>query len=203
MTEQGAHTENVILEAAKKLFNQKGFDGATVQDIATEAGTTKSMVNYYFRSKEKLFGAVFAQEFKKFFGGMASIIHSDLPLYEIIKQIVALDTGKLSEYPELPVFIVNEINRNPDIVFSFVNAIPSEALLGGLTKKIDEEVKKGTIRKIKAEDLLLNIQALTIFPFLAKPLMRKVFGLSEEQYKQKIRERKKAVVEVIWSSLKI
>lgn len=196
------NTEITILEAAKKIFKQKGLDGATVQDIANEAGTTKSMVNYYFRSKEKLFGAVFQHEFQIFFGGLASFLNSDMSLYDKIVNIVELDTNKLSEFPELPVFIVNEVNRNPAIVFSVIETMPVENMLKALTKQINAEARKGIVKKVKAEDLLINIQALTVFPFLAKPLMIKVFKLGEKEYQQKINERKKQVVDIIWNYIK-
>ena len=55
MSEIVLNTEENIRNAAHKIFHQTGFDGTSVQDIASEAGTTKSMVNYYFRTKEKLF----------------------------------------------------------------------------------------------------------------------------------------------------
>lgn len=136
MHEIPQNTEEIILEAAKKIFKLKGLDGATVQGIATEAGTTKSMVNYYFRSKEKLFGAVFQHEFKTFLSGIIGFINSDIPLYDKIVKIVELDTNKLSEFPQLPVFIVNEINRNPEIVFSFIGAMPHEILKVYTAKRV-------------------------------------------------------------------
>lgn len=196
------NTELTILDAAKKIFKKKGLDGATVQDIADEAGTTKSMVNYYFRSKEKLFGAVFQHEFKTFFEGIASFINSTLPLYDKIVNIIEFDTNKMSEFPELPIFIVNEVNRNPAIVFSVIETMPFENMLAALTKQIKREARKGIVKRVKAEDLLLNIQALTVFPFLSKPLLTKVFKLSEKEYQQKLKDRKKQVVDIIWNYIK-
>ena len=44
-----------ILTTALTLFGQKGFEGTSVRDIATEAGVNLAMISYYFGSKEKLF----------------------------------------------------------------------------------------------------------------------------------------------------
>ena len=52
-------TEERILEAAKTVFIRKGFDGASMEDIAAEAEITRPSLNYYFRTKEKLFSAIF------------------------------------------------------------------------------------------------------------------------------------------------
>src|SRR6195952_3348946 len=48
-----------IMEAAERLFADKGFAGTSVRDIAHEAGVNLAMISYYFGSKEKLMEAVF------------------------------------------------------------------------------------------------------------------------------------------------
>jgi len=195
-------SEEIILQAAHKIFKQKGFDGATVQDIATEAGTPKSMVNYYFRSKEKLFSGIFHREFINFLSGLVTFVNSNATLKEKIQKIVALDIDRLTQIPELPVFIINEIHRNPEIVFKNIENIPVKKMLAGLNEQLNLEFKKGTIKKINAEDLLINIQSLTIFPILAKPMLMKIFTLNEKSYTAMMERRKTDVVDVIWHSIK-
>ena len=202
MKEPPKNSEEIILQAAHKIFKQKGFDGATVQDIATEAGAPKSMVNYYFRSKEKLFSGIFHREFINFLSGLVTFVNSNATLKEKIKKIVALDIDRLTQIPELPVFIINEIHRNPEIVFKNIESIPVKKLLAGLNEQINLELKKGTIKKITAEDLLINIQSLTIFPILAKPMLMKIFTLNEKAYASMMEKRKTDVVDIIWQSIK-
>lgn len=52
-------TEEKIRQAATKVFMEKGFDGTTTRDIAAEANINLALLNYYFRSKQKLFDSVF------------------------------------------------------------------------------------------------------------------------------------------------
>ncbi len=203
MTQNNNNTEETILNAALKIFKQKGFDGTTVQDIAVEAGTTKSMVNYYFRSKEKLFLNIFYTEFKNLFSSLASFIGSDLPLKSKIEKIVEIDIDRLSEIPDLPIFILTEVNHNPDIVFKNLGSFPIDLLISGLSKQISEEVHNGKIKYIDAKELLINIQSLTIYPFLAKPMLINVLGLTENNFKEMLIKRKKDVPEIIWQSLAI
>jgi AcrR family transcriptional regulator len=47
------------MEAAEKLFADKGFEGTSVRDIAEDAGVNQAMISYYFGSKEKLMEAMF------------------------------------------------------------------------------------------------------------------------------------------------
>ena len=193
--------EQLILEAATKVFKEKGYDGSTVQDIADAANTTKSMVNYYFRSKEKLFGIVFKVQFLEFYEGTIRLLKSDLPLYDKIVNLVEDDTEKILKFPLLPIFILNEINRNPSMVFSFISNLSSETL-GALDKQISRDVRNGKIKKISAMDLLTNVRSLTVFPFLLKSVQMKSLNLTEEQFNLKLKARKKMIVELVWTSLK-
>ena len=193
--------EQLILEAANKVFKEKGYDGTTVQDIADAANTTKSMVNYYFRSKEKLFGIVFKAQFLEFYGGTIGFIESDLPLYDKIVNLVEDDTEKILKFPLLPIFILNEINRNPSIVFSLISNLSSDAL-SALDKQISREVRNGKIKKISAIDLITNVRSLTVFPFLLKGIQMKSLSLTEAQMNVRLKARKKMIVELIWNSLK-
>lgn len=54
-----------IIEAAEKLFSEKGFNGTSVRDIAEQAGVNLAMISYYFGSKEKLMEALFTYRGEK------------------------------------------------------------------------------------------------------------------------------------------
>ena len=203
MNEKIIGTEETIRQAALKIFKRKGFEGASVQEIAKEAGTTKSMVNYYFRSKEKLFAEIFHQEYRNLFSAIGVFITANLSLKEKIEKIVAFDIDKLNEIPDLPIFILTELHHNPEIVFKSIERLPILAVLNGLNLQIAEEVAKGAIRHIDARDLLINIQSLTIFPFLGKPLIMKIFGIEEEGFKTMLQQRKKEIPTIIWNSIKM
>ena len=55
-----------ILAAARELFAENGFRDTTVRMIARRANVNGAAVNYYFRSKEALYEAIFDQAFQKF-----------------------------------------------------------------------------------------------------------------------------------------
>lgn len=197
------NTEELILKAAEKLFEEKGFDGTSVQDIALAAGVTKSMVNYYFRSKEKLFSTIFHREYKTLLSGVAMFLASDTSLKDKIANIVALDTDRLTKMPNLPIFVVTEIHRNPEIVFKNLDDLPVVQMFNKLDFLIEKEVKNGTIKAIKGKDLLLNIQSLTIFPFMAKPMLMRLFNMDEQGFNKMLQSRKKEVVDLVWNSIKV
>ncbi|HEU5474546.1 MAG TPA: TetR family transcriptional regulator [Actinophytocola sp.] len=51
----GTDTKTALLDAARQVFSEQGYDGATVRAIATRAGVDAAMVNHWFGSKEGLF----------------------------------------------------------------------------------------------------------------------------------------------------
>ncbi|WIV57000.1 TetR/AcrR family transcriptional regulator [Amycolatopsis nalaikhensis] len=51
----GQDTRTALIEAARTVFAENGYDGATVRAIATRAGVDAAMVNHWFGSKEGLF----------------------------------------------------------------------------------------------------------------------------------------------------
>jgi TetR/AcrR family transcriptional regulator len=150
-----------------------------------------------------LFDLVFEQEFGNFFSHLATIVSSDLPLFEKIETIVALDIERLSQFPGLPNFVLNEMSRNPEVILKKLKKVPVDKVLAGFQKQINSEIKKGIIKKITAEQLFINIQSLCIFPFLAKPMIKGLMQFDDKAYMAMIDKRKKEVAQFIISAIKI
>lgn len=203
MKQKDTSTEQVILQTARKIFIQKGLAGARMQDIADQAGFNKALVHYYFTSKNKLFDLIFEEEFGNFFSNLAEIISSDLPLFEKIENIVSLDIERMTQFPGLPNFVLNEMSRNPEVILKKLKKIPVEKVLGGFQKQINVEVKKGTIKKISADQLFINIQALCIFPFLSKPMIKGLMQMDDKAYMAMMEKRKTEVAQFIISAIKL
>jgi AcrR family transcriptional regulator len=82
------NTEEKIMEAAKKVFVSKGKAGTRMQEIADEAGINKSLLHYYYRSKEKLFGAVFKFAFSQFAPKITKVFSTEKNILEILENII-------------------------------------------------------------------------------------------------------------------
>lgn len=50
-------TRDQLLESARRLFGDRGYDAATVREIAADAGVDPAMINHHFGTKEQLFMA--------------------------------------------------------------------------------------------------------------------------------------------------
>jgi AcrR family transcriptional regulator len=195
-------TEDKILEAAKKVFILNGLDGTSMQQIADEAQINKSLLHYYFRSKEKLFGTVLRFAFKFIVPQIQDILNSNDHIFIKIERLVSEYMEMLMKNKFIPAFIMHEINRNPDNLFQIMQN-------SGVNPKIFidqfyDEIKKGTIRPMDPRHLIINMLSLCIFPVAARPLMQRVFfGNDEKAYKQFLEERKKVVTDFIIQSIKV
>lgn len=195
------NTEENILNAAKRVFHEKGMDGARMQEIANEAGINKALLHYYYRSKQLLFEAVFKNAFMLLAPQLNKVLNSDDTLNEKIKNFTKNYISFTIKHPYLPNFIINELNRNPE----FVQKLISEKHFPTISKfkqQVEENIENGNIRPIKPEHLFINILALNIFPFIASPLLKGFLSINNENYKQLLEERTTEVSNFIINAIK-
>jgi len=206
MAGNNKNTEEIILAAAKKVFMQKGKAGARMQKIAEEAGINKSLLHYYFRSKDKLFETVFRDTFKDFMPKIAEFMSSDLPLFEKIKYFIESYIDMLNKNPYIFSFVLGELNTNPENLVEImdrVTGIISEDYLGKFVEQIMEGIKDEEIIQLDARDLIINMIALSVFPFLARPIILGVFFQNDlDLYNKFLERRKKEVPQFIINSIR-
>ena len=107
-------TEDKIKAAARKLFTQQGFSAVKTRDIANEAGINLALLNYYFRSKEKLFEIVMLENLGHFFQGVAIIVNDEKTSFrQKIEILVDFYITRLIANPDVPLFVLNEARNNP------------------------------------------------------------------------------------------
>jgi AcrR family transcriptional regulator len=194
--------EERILAAAKKIFTSKGMAGARMQDIADEAGINKALLHYYFRDKDKLFELIFLEEAQKFFPKINAIFNSDALLFQKIENFVTEYIDEMQENPYLPWFVMNEINRDPDQFMYKIWGKDNLPKPAKFLEQIEKEIKKGTIKRINPLHLLLNLLSMTIFPFVAKPMVIRNLRMNDTQFKQAMEQRKAEIPKFIIDSIK-
>jgi AcrR family transcriptional regulator len=206
MTEHEKNTEDKILDAAKDVFQQKGMTGARMQEIADKAGINKSLLHYYYRTKDKLFEKVFEIAFSIFVPKLKEMMSSDKPVFEKIGFFVKNYTNLLQKHPYIPGFVINELNRNPEIlvkIFEKNIQLKENNLIETFEAQIQKEVDQGIIKPISAQNLLTNVISLCIFPIVAKPVLKGVlFGNDEEEFSAFLEQRAEFVTDFIINSIK-
>ena len=89
--------EEKILVAAEEIFIIEGFKGCRMQEIANKAGVNKAMLHYYFRSKKKLFEAVFKRVLPGVFDPILRVINEEIPLFKKIEKFVNAYIDKMKK----------------------------------------------------------------------------------------------------------
>ena len=198
---KSVETQENILEAARKIFAQKGLAGARMQEIADSAGINKALLHYYYRSKEKLFEQIFEEAFKKLARPLAAFLADDSELFQKIRNICRHYNKILVEYPFLPNFIINEVNTDPSRILKLINV---EGIMAGKEKtltQISQAIKNGKIREIDPRELILNIISLSIFPFASKPIASELL-YQNVNFDEVLKTRADKVADFIIQSIK-
>ncbi|MCB8994946.1 MAG: TetR/AcrR family transcriptional regulator [Bacteroidales bacterium] len=193
--------EDKIMQAAIKVFVLKGRAGTSMQDIAEEAGVNRTLVNYYFRSKENLFEQVFMKIFSKFFTEVAGVLNSDAPVEEKLNDFIEHYYTMLIENPIIPLFIMQELTTNPDRLVGLFKG--GGINISKILSSFEIEMKSGTIRKTDPRELFINLMSQIIFPFIARPLITEIIFAGEKNaYNEFLLRRKEAIKESFYKSLK-
>ena len=183
-------TEERIYDAARKVFLQKGMDGARMQEIADEAGMNKALLHYYFRSKENLFKAVFKDIFTKFFDKVRYSLFSDAPAKDKLTFFIDNYIDMIQANPYVPQFIINEINRDPKVLKSlmFESGVEPQKILELFVNHSQDQ----NSLKTDPRHIVVSILGMLIFPFAARPLLQMIyFNDDQEEYNRFLNDTKR------------
>jgi len=184
--------ENLIKDTAKRMFFSKGLINATTQEIADEAGINRTMIHYYFRSRDFLFNTVLEEAMLGMIDHVKEIFNSDDSLRGKIKSFLDLFVTESSNYPYLENFIISEIARDPAKILALYPQNNS-CMKDKIRQQLDQEVKVGTLVPISIDHFICNLMALSKYPLIAKPIIQTVCGYDDDAYKLFLLQRKKVV----------
>jgi AcrR family transcriptional regulator len=202
MTENDKLTEEKIFEAATEVFLQKGMDGTRMQDIADYAGINKSLLHYYYRTKDHLFNAVFEKIAGQIFRKFAPVLDENLTLEEKIRFFFREHITFLQKNPRLPSFILNEINRNPARIKKLIQLIDINKLWTTLEAQHKEELEKYNITRENIPQLMTSIAAMSVFPFAARALITSIMEKMGYNFDDYIENRKEYAADFVIKAIR-
>lgn len=202
-TSQDSSTENKIKEAARKVFHEKGYAATRTRDIAEEAGINLALLNYYFRSKEKLFGLIMTETMSGFLKQLTPLLNDDSTTLEQKIELIASNyINFLSEEPVVPLFILSEIRNNPEKLLEKL-PIGDTVLSSVFMKQYQAAVKNGSMSESNPLQFLMNLMGLVIFPFIAQPMLKELGKVDNKMFDQMMQERKKNIPIWIKAMMKV
>ncbi len=189
-------TEVLIRKTAKQLFFGEGKFNATTQEIADAAGVNRTLINYYFRSRDNLFNQIFEDAVKREEQLREKVLFSDLPFKEKIEMYIDDSLLQAKEYPYLETYIVSRIN---DGCF-YKEEEEWEKFMQRFFKEFEVEMKKGTIEKMEPIQFILNIASLVSFPVAVRPLFQSTMRISDKEYDRILSERKEIIMKMLFKN---
>lgn len=149
-----------IIETAEELFAAKGFEAATVRDIAEAAGVNLAMISYYFGSKEKLMESLFHERMDNMKLRVELLLKDQklLPFQKIeiiLEEYVRKVTDKQSFYK---ILLCEQVMKKNPVIINLVRELKlSYAAL------ITELVKEGQKKKVfkKNVDVVMALTTMT------------------------------------------
>jgi len=187
-------TEQLIIDTALKVFFTEGRFKATTQEIADAAGVNRTLINYYFRSRDNLLESVFEYAHKKEHETMERITFSELPLKEKVRKHIEMSYQQAEKYPYLEMYMVTQMNQG--------NCYKDNEAMGRMLDKfyleIGLEMEKGNIEKMRPEQFVLNLVSLMSFPISMRVLFQESMGFTKEGYDRLLAERTEIIMKMLF-----
>lgn len=146
-TEQTENIESRIIEAAKQEFIKKGFEQTSMSDIAAVVGINRPTLHYYFRTKDKMFQAVFASIVAKFLPHIDTIFSTQQSFSEKLEDVIDVYVSIFSTNPLLPKFIIGEIQRDANHLIETFYSLNLDQYLKHIGEFLEKKWKAETLRK--------------------------------------------------------
>ncbi len=162
-----------LLDAALKVFAQKGYRGATSRAIAEAAGITPGTIYWYFKNKEDLLRAVI-RERSPVPSLMAGVADNDRPPEQVIPELMERYVRGFEQPMVGYAFriILGEAGRHPELVQVLREEIVGR-MVGDVAGYLQEQMKRGRIRRANLAILPMVIMG----PLVLQAVGRFVLGL--------------------------
>lgn len=176
--------ERDIIAAARQQFLEKGFEQTKMGEIALSLKISRPKLHYYFRTKDILFQAVFADIVGSLIPPVQDILTSQVSFFEKLDQIVEVYFTLFTRYPQIPRFMVNEINRDLPHIIVTIKSLGVEPLLSEVLATLDGEMSRGTIKRVPVSMIFSTFYSSLTFPFLSNKLISQMFFDDKAQLQQ-------------------
>lgn len=193
--EKKDQTQELIKETAKNLFFVQGRFDATTQEIADEAGVNRTLINYYFRSRDNLVQIVFDEAHKVEKEKSEIIMRSELPFKEKITHFIEGSLQTSLQYPYLETYIVSQINKGT----CHKRDVEKEDL-EMFYKDIKIEMELGNIEKMEPIQFIINMISLLIFPSAIRPLFMENMMINDKEFDRLISDRKDIILKLLFKN---
>jgi AcrR family transcriptional regulator len=174
----GEAVRAALLETARRLFAERGYQAVSVRALAAEAGANAAMIHYYFGNKEGLYLAVLREVLAPTLERLAGFASAGRQDREALAELLRGHMQLMHRERWLMPLVTREVLlREGPLQDAFANQIASHMLAGLRT------LTAGTpaARAGRPDFAALSVLAMTVFPFIATAMLEKVFHIVPDQ----------------------
>jgi TetR/AcrR family transcriptional regulator len=186
-------TEQLIKDTAKRIFFSEGKLHATTQDIADAAGVNRTLLNYYFRSRDILFEQVATEARADMSAVLDTVFAAELDFKDKIQQLITVFMDQAIKYPYREMYVVTELNRGD-------KPVPEEkkTRLKSFLKEVSAEMEKGKIKKMDPRQFCMNLFALMAYPLITNCINKSLYNIGDAEYPKLMKDRKQLIFDMIY-----
>ena len=195
-------TRERILDAAHTVFLRKGTANSRTQEIADEAGVNKALVHYYFGTKAALADAIFERALgtimPRIFGILADPQRSiEQKVPDVMREQIDFHSAR----PYLAGYLLSEMHAEPDRLARLIGSrggVPLDVI----RRQLREAARAGRMRPISAEQFVVNLMGLLIFPFAIRPALGALLSLDATRWPAFLEERRRLLPDFFLAGLR-
>ena len=193
MAQRDTGTEQLIKDTAKRIFFSEGKLHATTQDIADAAGVNRTLLNYYFRTRDILFEQVATEARLEMSAVLDKVFTSELEFKDKLQQLINVFMDEAIKFPYREVYVVTELNRTDKVVTE-----EKKTRVKAFLKEISAEMEQGKIKKMDPRQFCMNLFSLMAYPLITNCLNKSIYNVNDAEYKKLMKDRKKVIFELIY-----
>lgn len=191
--------EEEILKAAEDEFFKNGYDASSTAIIASRAGVTHAMVNYYFRSKEKLFVRILDDHVYGLLQSLKPLMQADGNVATVAVNAACVIFDRMNEDRRFP-YLISDISRtHPDFLLRYKDNFVTvcRESLEKHAQRLEKAIAEGLVRECTMHDIYHSVLTLSTAPFFSLPILENVAGLSPERIDAWILSRKEEMIKTL------
>ncbi len=193
----GAATRRRLVEEAVRRFGKAGYDGTSLDAVATAAGVRKQTLLYYFPTKEALLEACVGEVSARVGTALAEALAAQESESEKAQTVIRAVFGMAEEWPEFPQFIREAARMSPAIITQFAAGL--EPLRQRALSFLDRGMASGTIRRQDPALLLFTLYTAVVGSITEAGVLRAVVG--EDSSRTALRRREQEVLAFVRSAM--
>ena len=187
--------EEKIIEVAKALFIEKVYAETSMSEIAAKAGINRPGLHYYFRTKDKMFEAVFGDILLSIVPKIFDIIsQKDMNIERRIEEMIDTYYALFIDNPKLPMFMMREINRDANLLIKTATQLNIHEKFRHSLDTIEQEMKEGKLKQVPIRFMFYNISSLLTIPFLTQDLTYSILLEEGETFEDMLKEWKPYII---------